>query len=214
MRHVLSRLPRSLAIAAFTLLSAAVASYAFSYLYLEHPHNAIAVRFAQAGLKVPAHLFGAGLALLLTPVQLSATVRRRAPRLHRVCGWLSAAGILVGGLGSIALVTHTQGGAVTGLAFATLATVWLFCMGNGIWHVVHHDIAAHRRWMMRTAALTFSAVTLRLTLAVGDVLHMAPMSTYIFAAWSCWPVNLAIAEVWLRWRHRRTAPLARVTARA
>ncbi|HWU53187.1 MAG TPA: hypothetical protein VN153_10250, partial [Tahibacter sp.] len=48
-------------------------------------------------------------------------------------------------------------------------------------------------------ALTAAAVTLRLTLGIGQgVLHLPFATVYVFAAWSCWTVNLLIVELWLR----------------
>lgn len=204
-----ARLLRGLAILAFTALSIAVAAYAFAYLYREHsPYNRFAAQFAVSGLDVPAHFFGAGLALLLTPLQLSASVRRLAPRLHRLGGWLSASGILVAALAALSMSRHTQGGAASGVALATLALVWLFCMGNGICRILAGDIAGHRRWMCRTAALTFAAVTLRLILGIGFGLHLPSLSVYVFATWACWPLNLAVCELLLRRPAARLHPSA------
>ncbi|HKR77970.1 MAG TPA: DUF2306 domain-containing protein [Rhodanobacter sp.] len=204
-----ARLLRGLAILAFTALSIAVAAYAFAYLYREHsPYNRFAAQFAVSGLDVPAHFFGAGLALLLTPLQLSTTVRRLAPRLHRVSGWLSASGILVAALAALSMSRHTQGGAATGVALAALALAWLFCMGNGIRRIVARDIAGHRRWMCRTAALTFAAVSLRLILGIGFALQLPSLSVYVFTTWACWPLNLAVCELLLRRPTARLHPSA------
>lgn len=200
---------RGLAILAFTALSIVVAAYAFAYLYREHsPYNRFAAQFAISGLDVPAHFFGAGLALLLTPLQLSAAVRRLAPRLHRVSGWLTASGILVAALAALSMSRHRQGSAASGAPLAVLALVWLFCMGKGIRRIVAGDVAGHRRWMCRTAALTFAAVTLRLILGAGIALHLPPLSVYVFATWACWPLNLAVCELLLRQRSARPHPSA------
>ena len=184
------------------VLCAALAGYALAYLYRDYnPHNLFNVRFAIAGLGVPAHLFGAGLALLLVPWQLSARVRRRWPRLHRIGGWLSAAAILIGALGAFSLATQTTvGGAASGLGFALLAAAWLVCTGWGVGHAIAGDFARHRRWMSRCIALTTSSLTLRLMLAVGEVLHLPMASVYITAAWTCWPFNLLVCEY--LWRQR------------
>jgi hypothetical protein len=204
-----ARLLRGLAILAFTTLSIAVAAYAFAYLYREHsPYNRFATQFAMSGLDVPAHFFGAGLALLLTPLQLSAAVRRRMPRLHRLGGWLAASGILAAALAALSMSRHTQGGAATGVALAALALAWLFCMGKGIRRIVAGDIAGHRRWMCRTAALTFAAVTLRLILGAGIALHLPPLPVYVFATWACWPLDLAVCELLLRRPATRLHPSA------
>jgi hypothetical protein len=185
----------------FLLLCLAVSAYAFTYLHRVHgPGDQMAAKFALSGLDVPAHFFGAGLALLLAPLQMSAWVRRVVPRLHRVSGGLYAAGVLIGGLGGLFLSTHATGGAASGLGFAMLAVAWLATTTLGIGHAVTGNLALHRRWMARSIALTASAITLRLTLGIGlGVLHLPFLPVYVFAAWSCWTINLALCELWLQW---------------
>ncbi|HEY0503466.1 MAG TPA: DUF2306 domain-containing protein [Lysobacter sp.] len=184
----------------FALACAAVAAWAFAYLFRDiEAGNALARRFAESGLDVPAHFFGGGLALLLAPLQMSTALRRRWPRLHRIGGGLYAAGVLIAGLAGLSLARHAQGGLVTGTAFALLAIAWLATTTTGIVHAVRGGHAAHRRWMWRSVALTASAVTLRLTLGIGlGVLHLPWAAVYAFAAWSCWTLNLAACELLLR----------------
>ncbi|HEY5851113.1 MAG TPA: DUF2306 domain-containing protein [Lysobacter sp.] len=183
----------------FLALCLAVSAYAFTYMYRLHGSaDSMAAKFALSGLDVPAHFFGAGLALLLAPVQMSAAIRRRVPRLHRLSGGLYTGGVLVGGLGGLSLSTHATGGAAAGIGFALLAITWLTITGIGIRHAIAGNLALHRRWMARSIALTASAITLRITLVVGGaVLQLPFVAVYIFAAWSCWTINLALCELWL-----------------
>lgn len=192
----------------FTVACVAVAAYAFAYLYGSYsPRDPLATRFAVSGLAVPAHFFGAGLALLLAPVQLWGWLRRRAPRLHRLAGWLYAAAVLIGGSAGLALAPKAHGGWASGAGFALLAPIWLLSTGLGIAYAVRGELERHRRWMWRSIALTFAAVSLRLILGIGlGVLHLRFLPVYIFAAWACWGVNLAICELLLRvqvWRRSR-----------
>lgn len=184
----------------FVLLCLAVAAYAFAYLYGDfRPRNPFDRRFALAGLAVPAHLFGAGLALALAPLQLWQGLRNRVPRAHRLVGWLYAFGVLIGGLGGLALAPNAHAGWASGAGFLLLALVWLATTGLGIGHAVAGRFGEHRRWMLRSVALTAAAITLRLTLAVGQgALHLPFATVYVFAAWSCWTVNLLVVELWLR----------------
>ena len=183
------------------LACAALAAYAFAYLYGEfRPDNPFDAQFAVSGLDVPGHLFGAGLALLLAPLQLNGGVRRRWPRLHRIGGWLYAGAILIGGLSGLSLARHAQGGAASGVGFALLAAVWITVTAVGIGYAIAGDTARHRRWMWRSIALTTSALTLRIILGVGaGPLQLPFVPVYIFAAWTCWTFNLAVCETWLRW---------------
>jgi hypothetical protein len=203
-----SWLPRTLRWSAglvFTGLCAAVAIYAFSYFQREvRVGDALQAQFAVSGLDVPAHIFGAALALLLAPLQMSAGVRRRVPRLHRLSGGLYAGGVLIAGLAGLSLARHAQGGMASGSGFALLAVTWLVVTGIGIGYAIAGDSARHRRWMWRSIALTSSAVTLRLMLPIGmGVLHLPFLTVYITAAWTCWTFNLAVCELLLRWPNFR-----------
>ncbi len=182
----------------FALLCMAVAAYALAYLFRDHPPgNRFHQQFMISGWDVPMHFFGGGIALLLAPLQLSAGIRRRLARLHRLSGGVYIGAVLIGGLGALSMARHSQG--ATGLPFAMLATLWLVVTGIGLRHVLAGRYDDHRRWMARSIALTASAVTLRLILAVGLMSQLPMSSVYTFAAWACWLINLAVCELLLRW---------------
>lgn len=205
--------------ALFALLALAVAAYAFSFLYRPfETGNPFAAQFAVSGVDVPLHFFIAGLALVLAPVQLSAGLRRRLPALHRFSGWLYAVAVLVGSVSGFSLALHAQGGVPSRVAFILMSLLWPFLTGMGIWRAIRGDYASHRRWMCRSVALTYSAVTLRLILGIGIAMQWPFMPVYIAAAWLGWSINLAVCELILRWpaiRARRKAgsqPLASTSA--
>ena len=58
----------------------------------------------------------------------------------------------------------------------------------------------HRRWMIRSYALTLAAVTLRLYLPASFGLGVPFASAYPVIAWICWVPNLIVAEAILAWR--------------
>jgi uncharacterized membrane protein len=178
----------------------AIAAHAFGYLYAEiNPHNPFQLSFASAGWAVPAHFFGAGLALLLAPLQVASWLRRRWPRLHRLGGWLYVSAVLIGALSALLLAPRTQGGWINGASFLLLAPLWGLATGLALLAVIRGDIAAHRRWMLRSVAMTFAAVSLRLYLLLGLAgFGWSFASSYTFATWLCWPLNLALMELWLR----------------
>ena len=66
-------------------------------------------------------------------------------------------------------------------------------------------IAEHRQWMIRSFALTFAAVTLRLYLPVlFTVGNMDYFEASNYVAWLCWVPNILFAEVYLRRAKTRT----------
>lgn len=187
----------------FMLLCVAVAGYAFAYLYGEYRSgDPFAAQFAVSGWDVPAHFFAAGLALLLVPLQLGAWLRRRAPRAHRLGGWIYVAAVAIGAGSGLSLAANAQGGIAGMLGFTTLSLLWPVVTAIGIGHAIAGNTAAHRRWMCRSIALTTGAITLRLILATGLVLQWPFLPVYVAAAWLSWMFNLAVCELILRWPAR------------
>ncbi|GAA0224606.1 DUF2306 domain-containing protein [Cryptosporangium japonicum] len=156
------------------------------------------------------HVVSGGTALLLSPVQLSALLRRRVPAVHRVVGRVTFAAIGVGGVAGAVLAPFNEAGPVGTAGFGLLALAWLGCAGAAYSAIRRRDVAAHRRWAIRTFALTYAGVMLRLWLGVlivagsglaglddADAFALA----YPAAAFLCWVPNLLLAEWLLRRRH-------------
>lgn len=195
--------------ALFAVACVLVAAYAFAFLSYRpiDPDDPFMVKFAIGGLAVPMHFFGAGLALLLVPLQASARIRQRWPMLHRIGGGLSVGGIVAAAIGGLVMAMQAHRGWITGVPFALLAVAWLAATSLGVRHALRRDFAAHRRWMLRCMALTSSAITLRIILFAGTGLLQLPFdAVYIAAAWVGWPLNMAICEAWLRRPLRRARP--------
>lgn len=143
-----------------------------------------------------AHAGASALALILGGFQFVAALRRRLPRLHRWSGRLYVLACVVGAAAALWIAPDAEGGRVTGFGFSVLAAVWLYTTLTAWRLAVQRDFAAHRRWMIRSFALTFGAVTLRLQLAafqalgLGGYVEMSPILAY-----SAWIPNLAAVEL-------------------
>jgi hypothetical protein len=146
-----------------------------------------------------AHVGLAPVALVLTPFQMWAGLRARRPALHRWMGRACAGAIVLSGLGGLVMAFGTTAGPVAALGFGVLAVIWLGCLGMGVAHAIGGRIALHRRWMIRTAAMTFAAVTLRVQIPLAlNVLGLPFEDAYPAIAWAAWVPNLLIAEWVLR----------------
>ncbi len=145
------------------------------------------------------HILLGPLALLLVPVQLSTRLRAARPRLHRWLGRTYALCVLGGGLSAVALATRIEASAFAAIGFACLGLVWVGCTAMGVQAALTRRFDAHRRWMLRSAALAFAAVTLRIMMPVliaGGGMTIA--ESYQVTAWGCWVPNLIVIELWLR----------------
>lgn len=143
-----------------------------------------------------AHVGLAPVALALLPFQFWSRLRGRRPALHRWLGRVYGLSILLSGLGGLYLALTTQAGPVAALGFCLLAVLWLAVTARAVQLAMARRIAEHRRWMIRSAALTFAAVTLRLELPVLIALFGFDTG-YTIVGWLCWVPNLLVAEWYL-----------------
>lgn len=139
------------------------------------------------------HIAGATVAIVTGPWQFVGRLRRRFPRLHRCLGVTYLVSCLVAGIGALLLAPMAYGGPIAGFGFAALAVCWLVTGGIALRMARAGRFADHRRWMIRSFALTFAAVTLRAMVAVAQLAHLDFTVSYVAAAWLCWLPNLALA---------------------
>jgi len=181
------------------LLAILVALFSYRYLFDLPP---VPPTIAGNGARRPwlaIHAGFAATALLIGGLQFSGAVRRRWPGAHRAVGRTYALCCLLGAGAGLVLATGARAGPVAGMGFGALAVVWALATGLGWHHARHRRFAAHRRWMIRSWALTLSAVTLRLYLPAAELMGLPEMPAYRAIAFLCWIPNLLAAEVMLRY---------------
>lgn len=143
------------------------------------------------------HALGGVGALLLGPIQFLSIIRTKAPVIHRWTGRAYVLFVAIGAIGAVMLAMNPQGGAVTRFAFLMLAALWIVSTAMALFHALRRQFVVHRQWMIRSYALTFAAVTLRLgipALMIG--LGMTGEEAFQTVAWASWTLNLIVAE-WL-----------------
>jgi uncharacterized membrane protein len=184
------------------LLSTLVAIVSYRYLAQKGPvpPNVADNQFFHPWIVV--HAASAATALLLGSAQFLPVVRRRWPSVHRWIGRTYLVSCLVGGGSALALSAGVSAGPVAGLGFATLGILWIYVTTKGWYYARSRRWAQHRRWMIRSFALTFAAVTLRVYLPIGIVLSSSLgfefLSAYRVIAWLAWVPNALLAELYLR----------------
>lgn len=72
---------------------------------------------------------------------------------------------------------------------------WLFASSAAYRAIRSKDIDSHERWMTRSYALTFAAVTLRIWLPLSMIAGLEFVFAYRIISFLCWVPNLLIAEM-------------------
>lgn len=190
-------------LAAFLSLGVALFSYR---LLAPHPFvspDVAANVFARPWLVVHAGM--AATALLVGPFQFLPKLRAQRRRLHRWMGRVYVFACLLGGGSGVALAFGTTAGPIAATGFGLLGVAWIFATAQAWRLAVAGRIAEHRRWMIRSFAMTFAAVTLRLYLPIAPILGYDFMAAYRLIAWLAWVPNLMVAELYLARGQRRLA---------
>lgn len=159
------------------------------------------------------HVAGGVTALALGAVQL---ITWRGPRRwwHRTAGRVYVAACLAGAGAGLGLAATSPSGPVAGLGFGLLAVAWFSTTALAWRKAVIGDFVRHRRWMIRSLALTFAAVTLRIMIPLSMMNGIDFAIAYPAIAFLCWIPNLIAAELWLRlWGWTATPPAPRRTPR-
>jgi uncharacterized membrane protein len=182
------------------LLSVGVAIFSYRFL-LPNPMmgEEIAANLARKPW-LPIHAVLAATALLVGPFQFLPRLRARAPRVHRTLGKIYVFACLAAAPAGLILATHSAAGPVAQSGFGVLSVIWFAVTAFALRLAMTRRFAEHRRWMIRSFAMTFAAVTLRLYLPIPPMfLHMSFIEGYRAISWFCWTSNLLVAEIFLNW---------------
>lgn len=197
------------------LLSAGVALVSYRYLPGVGPRSPdiLANLFARPWLFV--HVAGAATALLVGPWQFLPWLRRRHRPVHRVLGRVYVLSCLAGAAGGFVLAFGSTAGPIATVGFATLAVCWTWANVQGWRTAVAGRFDDHRAWMIRSFAMTFGAVMLRMQLPIFPMLGLDFVDGYRLTSYTAWIPNLILAELYLRGAFtRRPAAVLSLPARA
>lgn len=142
------------------------------------------------------HVYASLWVLFAGFTQFSRNIQRNNPRLHRILGYIYVTNILlVTGPAGLIMGFYANGGFFSRVAFVALAVLWILFTAIALIKARQKDFKAHRRYMIRSYALTLSALTLRAwKYAITNTVTLPPMDVYRAVAWLGWVVNLGVAE--------------------
>jgi uncharacterized membrane protein len=112
-----------------------------------------------AFLAMSAHLATGGIILLLGPVQLINSWRRRWPALHRWLGRLYVVTAGVAGIGGLGFIVSkgTIGGTPMNIGFGLYGALMVWAAVETYWQARRGQFVAHRAWAIRLFALAIGS---------------------------------------------------------
>lgn len=146
------------------------------------------------------HVYTSWFVIFFGFFQFWKTLRKRFKKLHQYLGYIYISFILcLAGPSGLIMSVHANGGWIAKTSFILLSFLWIYYTYKAYTAIREKNFALHEKYMLRSYALTLSAVSLRLfKMILANTLQLPPMDMYKIVAWSSWIINLIIAEIYIR----------------
>lgn len=143
------------------------------------------------------HVFSSIIVIILGLTQFSKTVRNKATFIHKLSGKIYVFLILaIASPSGLIMSYHANGGVVAQISFSILSVLWFIFTLKAYSFIKKGDVIRHKNFMIRSYALTLSAISLRLLkYGIVTVYELPPMDTYKIVAVLGWTLNLGISEL-------------------
>jgi len=145
------------------------------------------------------HVYTSIFVLLVGIPQFSKTIRNQFPKIHKSLGAIYIALILfIASPSGLVMAFHANGGIFSKISFSIQAILWFIFTLKAFQFIRKKDWVNHRKFMLRSYALTLSAISLRLfKWIIVSAFEWPPMDTYKIVSWLGWLVNIIVVEVYL-----------------
>ncbi|MFD2940507.1 DUF2306 domain-containing protein [Flavobacterium notoginsengisoli] len=145
------------------------------------------------------HVYSAIFVLLSGFTQFNSYLLKKWPLVHRNIGKLYVFTVLfLSAPSGLFIGVFANGGLYSQISFVSLSVLWFYFTLKGLLTIKNKNIKLHKTFMLRSFALTFSAITLRLwKVILVFIFHPSPMDLYQIIAWIGWIPNLLILEYYL-----------------
>ncbi len=171
--------------------------------YLSFKDDVEFLKFKQDYIHIPiwkaafyTHVFSSIFTLIAGFTQFSQFVLKNHRSLHRFMGRLYVWNILLVNFpAGLIMAYYANGLWPSKIAFTILDVLWFWFTYKAVIAAKQKNIVAHQRFMIRSYALTFSAITLRTwKIILSNSLSIDPLHLYMIDAWMGFVPNLLFAE--------------------
>lgn len=147
------------------------------------------------------HVFLSIIVLLAGLLQFSGSLLNKYPGLHRWSGKIYVLVVLLfSGPTGLIMGFYANGGMAARISFVILSILWLIFTFMGWRYALQRNWQKHAAMMIRSYALTLSALSLRFYAFLLGTFHVPlhPVTKYVLISWLSWTLNLLIAEALIK----------------
>jgi len=189
----------------FILLAAIGALAAHNYFEpVNHASEAFTGHPLINNMLLVAHIILSICAMAIGPWMFNEKLRNDYRGVHRKMGQIYVIGCMLGAVSAFPLALANAMGPIPQFGFGTLAVMWFSITYLAYTSAIHKDFVAHRRWMMRSFALTFAFFIVQMYkiflfpffIIVFDI-ELAHMTIKVMQSYCSWLGNWMIVETYL-----------------
>jgi uncharacterized membrane protein len=150
------------------------------------------------------HVFSIIFSLLAGFTQFSNFILNERKSIHRLMGKIYIYDVLLINFpATMVMAIYANGFLPAKTAFVVLDCLWFWFTYKAVAEIKQGNVIAHKQYMIRSYALTISAVTLRTwKIIISGFVYIDPVHLYMIDAWMGFVPNLLFAE-WLIRRKER-----------
>ncbi len=158
------------------------------------------------------HVYTSLFVLFAGATQFSKYLLQKHKKLHRIFGYAYSINVLmITGPAALIMSFYANGGTISKIAFILLSFLWLYYTLVALIKAIQLSFKAHERFMIRSYALTLSAITLRIwKFLIMNFLDIPPMDVYRIVAWLGWGLNLIFAEIYIQRMKKRATEIKNI----
>jgi uncharacterized membrane protein len=163
------------------------------------PEDEFDHRYVERAWVAYLHIVPGALYLFLAPLQLAYRIRSRHYTFHRRLGRVVATAGMISGVFALIFGGLFSFGGLPEASAAVLFGLWfLTCLVLAVRAIRRDDIVHHRRWMIRAFAIGIGIGTIRIWLALLQIVGVGEASSFGPAFWISFPLHVVAGELWLR----------------
>jgi uncharacterized membrane protein len=177
---------------------------AAEFLALAHVVDETKERAAPVAFVI--HALAGGIALMAGPFQFNQRIRDGNRPLHRFVGHVYVVAVWAASLGGLWNAIFFPVEITARVAFAVAGILWFTATTIAFDHARGRRIDAHRRWMIRSFAISLFFVTFEFWVMAFKNTGLVHEIAYPLGVFMGWFLNLIVAEAWIRRQPRLDMP--------